>query len=137
MLKEIRQELINQIQTELGSLAKVDRYRGEFEEGSEWYPTPTACFIQIVHWKPISKSPQGETLRSASVLRVYAGGKITPAGEGTDIVEQVVTLLDGNTLTLTIDGTDYALNMSIPDEGMDLILAEKGFEGYAFNLYLQ
>lgn len=137
MIKEIRNQLITDIQQELGSLSKVDRYRGEFEEDSNWDPTDRACFVQVLSWRPISKNPQNETLRAVIIMRIYAGGKLSPIGEGLDVVERIITLLNGETLNLNIDGEEYYYQMYIPQEGMDLILYEKGFEGYAFNLYLK
>lgn len=132
MIKEIRDQLITDIQTEIGSLSKVDKYRGEFEEGSDWNPTDTACFIQVVGYKPKVKTAANTVLKSSVIIRIYSGANFRHNKDGLDVTEAVIALVNGG--LLTVDGNQY--RMSLADEGFDFIYYERGFEGYAFNLLI-
>lgn len=132
MIKEIRDQLITDIQTELGSLSKVDKYRGEFEEGSDWNPTDTACFIQVVGYKPKVKTASNTVLKSSVIIRIYSGANFRHNKDGLDVTEAIISLVNGGLLTVG----DNQYRISLADEGFDFIYYERGFEGYAFNILI-
>lgn len=132
MIKEIRDQLITDIQENIGSLSKVDKYRGEFEEGSDWNPTDTACFIQVIGYKPKVRSSANTLLKSTVLIRIYSGANFRHNKDGLDVTEAVISLVDGG--LLDVDGSLY--RMAISEDGFDFIYYERGFEGYAFNLMI-
>lgn len=131
MLKEIRQQLLQDIKETL-QYRIVDRYRGEFEEGSEWNPGPSACFIRVLGFKKRTRAADGTGLKNTAVLRIYAGANLKHGLDALDMVEELVTMLDGGQLEIESSGEKYRLSVS--QEGMDMIFYANGFEGYAFNI---
>lgn len=132
MLKEIRDQLIADIKSAL-SITHTDKYRGELEEGSEWNPSSESIFVQVVSYRPKVKANDNRVLKSSAVIKIYAGANTKHDKDALDLIESLINLLAGS--TLTVGGNDYKI--SITDEGMDLILYEKGFEGYAFMILVQ
>lgn len=133
MLKEIRDQLIGDIKTALPTLNKIDRYRGELEEGSEWNPDSEAVFVQVIGYKPRLKAADGTILKKTVVVRIYAGANTRHDKDALDIVEPLIDLFAGS--NFEVDGNNHKIMVS--DEGMELMLYEKGFEGYAFNIFIQ
>lgn len=133
MLKEIRDELLNDIKTALPELGTIGKYRGEFEEGSDWKPTDTACFVRVTGYRPRVKASDNSILKKTVEMKIYAGANSRHFKDALDIVESLVDLFSGS--SITVSGTKF--NFVIPDEGMDLILYERGFEAYAFIILIQ
>lgn len=131
MLKTIRDQLKTDIKA-TNEFQTVDKYRGEFEDGSEWNPTATACFLQVIGFKPRVKAADGNVIKSTVLIRIYAGAFYKHDRDALDSAEFIFNLLDGHTL----ESGDDRWRMSIGDEGMDLIYSEKGFEAYAFNVII-
>ena len=58
LLPAIRDEVTNAIKDALGSdIELIDKYRGEFEQNSEWSPRDTACFLQVINYIPTKILP--------------------------------------------------------------------------------
>ncbi len=131
MLKTIRDQLKTDIKA-TNEFQLVDKYRGEFEEGSEWNPTATACFLQVIGFKPRVKAADGNVIKSTVLIRIYAGTLGKYDRDALDGAEYIYNLLDGHTL----ESGNEQWRMSISDEGMDLIYSEKGFEAYAFTVII-
>jgi hypothetical protein len=132
MIKQIRQQLIADIKDTLG-FGTVDKYRGEFEEGSDWSPSHSACFLRVMNYRSRVRAADGKGLRKSVVIKIYAGSNSRHGKDALDMIENLINMLDGSTLEGEhLDDNRY--NMTVSEEGMDMILYERGFEGYTFNL---
>ena len=132
MIKQIRQQLIADIKDTLG-FGTVDKYRGEFEEGSDWNPSHSACFLRVMNYRSRVRAADGRGIRKSVVIKVYAGSNFRHGKDALDMIEGLINMLDGSTLEGEyLAGKKY--NMIVGEEGMDMILYERGFEGYAFDL---
>lgn len=132
MLKEIRQQLLEDIKEELG-IELVDRYRGEFEEGADWNPAPTVCFIRAVGYRKRIKAADGSGLRKTGVFMLYAGGNLRNGKDGLDVAESLINMLDGSVITVPALNSDK-FRITVSEEGMGMILYDRGFEGYTFTI---
>lgn len=139
MLKEIRNTLLVDIKAAT-EIDMVDKYRGEFGEGSGWSPNPTNCFIQVIGKSGFIRSADNKVLKWRASLKIFAGANYNQDRDGLDVVEQLETYLDNQTLAVNF-GTETEpdiknYRMQISPDGWDLIYTELGFEGYAFTLFI-
>lgn len=128
MLKEIRNQLITDIGTQFPTWSRVLKYKGEFEEGSDWNPTPNAVFLQVLGNSIKVMSAHSEILKKAAVIKVYAGSNSLSAADPLDIVEPLMDFLDG--ATLAVSAKKYTIK--VDGEGIDYIYYDRGFEAYSF-----
>lgn len=131
MLKEIRDQLIIDTQVQFPSYDKVDRYRGEFEEGSDWNPGKVNVFFQVTGDRKKVSTAAGEIIKRITTVRVFAGSEYFHDVDGLTVVEDLINFFSG--ATLSIEDKKYHLTV---EEGMDLVYVERRFEGYAFNLLI-
>lgn len=132
MIKDIFTQLKTDITAGVASLEMVEQYRGEFEEGTDWNPRASACFLQLTGYKPFVKHSDGSSGKAMTTFKIYAGANLKQDKNAMDVTEAVITLLDGAKLTIESSGKTYT--MSIMAEGMEFISYNKGFEAYAFYL---
>lgn len=133
MLKQIRNQLITEIKDAL-NFELVDKYRGEFEQGSDWNPRLRNCFIQVMGKARMVTLADLSTGKAKNVLRIYAGANNRHSYDALDVMEPLEDFLHNTRLTFTADGNTYNAKLNVPAQGWDLIYTDKGFEGYAMNL---
>ncbi len=132
MIKEIFDQLIADIKAGVTELELVEQYNGEFEEGTDWNPRASACFIQLTGYKPVVKHSDGSSGKSQVIFKIYTGANKKQNKSAMDITEGVIELLNGSKLTIESSGKTYI--MTIMAEGMDFISYQQGFEAYVFSL---
>jgi hypothetical protein len=131
LLTEILNTLISDLKTEFTDLEKVDKYRGEFNEDTDWNPTSTACFLQVVSYKPLVKHADS-TFKPLTAIRIYAGANTKHNQDALAIAEDVINYLNSSILSVTIGEATKQFHVYLGDEGMDFINYIKGFEAYTF-----
>lgn len=139
MLKQIRDTLLEDIKSGT-NIDLVEKYRGEFEEGSDWSPHPTNCLIQVLGKNGFVRAADNSVLKFRASFRIYAGADNHKGLDGLDVIETLENFLDNNSLKVNF-GTEEApelrrFTMQITADGWNLIYTEKGFEGYAFTLLI-
>jgi hypothetical protein len=130
MLKEIFEQLKEDISTAVPGIKKVARYKGEFEKGSAWNPEFPCCFIRYENYKPVSRSPQGEVLKAKTFLSLYVGDKDIKSPTVLSTVENVIDLFDGSNFKVTVNSEDYYYNITLNDKGSEFYGYFKGVEVY-------
>ncbi len=131
MLKEIRDQLIIDTKVQFPTYDKVDKYRGEFEEGSDWNPGKVNVFFQVTGDRKKVSTSAGEIIKRITTVRVFCGTEYFHDVDGLTVVEELINFYSG--ATLSIDNKKYHLTV---EEGMSLVYVERRFEGYAFNLLI-
>lgn len=131
MLKEIRDQLIIDTRIQFPEYDKVDKYRGEFEEGSEWNPGKVNVFFQVTGNRKKVSTAAGEVIKKIITVRVFAGAEYYHDVDGLSVVESLMDFYSGS--SLSIDSVKYSMTI---EQGMDLVYVERKFEGYAFNLLI-
>lgn len=139
MLKKIRDTLLEDIKSDT-NIDHVEKYRGEFEEGSDWSPHPTNCLIQVLGKNGFVRAADNSVLKFRASFRVYGGGDNHKGIDGLDVIETLENFVDNKTLVVNF-GTEPApdlkrFSMQVSPDGWTLIYTEKGFEGYAFTLFI-
>jgi len=130
MLKEIFEQLKQDIKTAVPSIKKVERYKGEFEKDSNWNPEFPCCFIRYQNYKPVTRSPQGEVLKAKTFLTLYVGDKDIKAPRVLSTVENIIDLFDGTSFKVNLSGEDYYYNISLNERGSEFYGYVKGVEVY-------
>ena len=91
MIKEIIDSLIAQLPKSVDTVKTADRYRGEFEENSEWNPVFPSVFFQVNEFKPEGLMSDGRTVKKRVFLTVYCANEY----EAAELAESVYDFLDG------------------------------------------
>jgi hypothetical protein len=137
LLPAIRDEVTNAIKDNLGSeIQLIDKYRGEFEQNSEWNPRDTACFLQVINYRPTEEFANDDIAVLKCRIRVYAGAIVKHGQDALSLVAKLIELFNASDLDFTVTkGTDteaFSMKISISNEGMDFIIYKLGFEAYTF-----
>lgn len=131
MLKAIFAELISFIKDAVPGLP-VSRYKGEFEEGSEWNPVFPSCFIQYSGLKPMEalKLTDGSYQKAFIYVNIFVGDHDYTEPAVLDMVETLQSLFVKSRLTINIDAVDYSFNIFLSEEGTQNFAYTKGAELY-------
>lgn len=136
MLKEI----IQKIETELKTISglKVGRYKGEFEEGVDWSPVFPIVLQRLDDWQPVQKNMQGKVMKADTRLTLYIADKDINSSAGLDVIESVISKLDGKNLTVTLtEDTSVTIKTSIDDGGLKPYAYKNGAEVYTLIILIQ
>lgn len=132
MLKDLFEYLITYLGTNIPSLKKVDRYKGELEEGSQWTPVFPCVFIRLDGWKPKTISADGSVLDWDIFISFHLADKDTAEAKVLDLLDSIQSLVDG--IDITVNDTTYKIIVAA--DGGQWSAYFKGVEVYSFMTYL-
>lgn len=133
MLKELLNKIEDTIKTQMPTV-KVGRYKGEFEEGSDWNPTFPIVLQRLNNYSPIQKNTMNRVTAAETGITLYVADKDINSSKGLDTLEDVLDCFDGEVLSLESNGATYTVNVSIHDDGCKLYGYIKGVEIYTVQI---
>ena len=104
MIKEVIDVLIAGMPASVSAIKKADRYRGEFEEGSDWNPTFPIVLFRVEELKTDTLLADGVYARKTLEGTVYCGNDY----EAAELMESVVDYLNGTMIEL--DNINYSVS---------------------------
>ena len=132
MLKELlskTEEVLETLKADY-PLIKIGRYKGEFEDGSEWSPVFPCVFQRLNNYTPLAKGMQREVLDAVTGITLYVADKDINSSKGLDLLEDVIELFNG----VTLQTPGFTATAYIRDEGMELFGYMKGVEVYILQI---
>jgi len=91
-MKEIFNSLIDTLRS-LNIFSIVDRYKGEFDEGTDWNPVWPACYVRLTNIKPESISSGREVLKYRVSFTLYVANQDRDGLTILDLIEKVSRII--------------------------------------------
>lgn len=133
MLKELLNKIEEELKAQLPTV-KVGRYKGEFEEGTDWSPVFPVIFFRLNDYVPTNKSTGGKVLSADTGITLYVADKDINSSKGLDTIEDAIGCFDGVVFKFLSNNATVTVNVSIHDEGFKLYGYIKGVEVYTLQI---
>ena len=101
MLKQLLSKIESYLRTELTGV-KIGRYKGEFEENSDWNPVFPIVLQRLHSYRPTQKNMLGQVIAADTSITLYIANKDINDSVGLDTLESVISNLDGEVLIVTL-----------------------------------
>lgn len=112
-------------------LSRVQRYKGELEEGSQWNPTFPIAFVQFAGYRPEAEATDGQWLSERLYFRLYIGDRNASSPDGLDALEAVIDFFNSKDIQITLnEGNKQTFKVKIAKEGGDLYGYIVGVDAY-------
>jgi len=139
MLLELFTTLLEDIQTAVPEFKRVDRYKFEFEQGTDWDPEYPICFMRYDGIKPNPRTviADGSYTKAYIYLTLFIGDEDINSPVVLDKVEKVQSLFVNSFITIPVESVDRKFNITLSENGTELHGYVKGVEVYRVGLKIE